>query len=285
MPPGEGAAAVVPAGAGAAVAVNRGFNAQTAVATTRRRTSRLGGRPGGTAHGRRGGRPEAQRARAGRGRNPRGCRGEGAPDPLGAGAPTVPNSRRSSDALPPLPGPRFSDREAADLEPRRSADSGVRPGRLPRPDLPVRPGTLRPVRAGRRPAGSPGARGRGSPSRSAPEAAAAGLGNSAPPPAPAGTQAEPNSRPRCPRRRHPARIVYPAAGIDVVVHPLDPSPAEIASQTIVPPVSFDGYWVTNFGMPGAGSANTTYIMGHSWEGRDAPFNRLSSATAPGTFST
>ena len=66
-----------------------------------------------------------------------------------------------------------------------------------------------------------------------------------------------------------------------MVHPLDPSPAEIESQAIVPPVSLDGYWVTNFGVPGAGSTNTTYIMGHSWEGRDAPFNRLSSAAAPG----
>lgn len=79
----------------------------------------------------------------------------------------------------------------------------------------------------------------------------------------------------------PLRIVYPSAGLDFVVHPLDPSPAEIESQSIVPPVSLDGYWLSNFGSPGAGSTNTTYIMGHSWEGRDAPFNRLSSATAPG----
>jgi sortase (surface protein transpeptidase) len=28
-------------------------------------------------------------------------------------------------------------------------------------------------------------------------------------------------------------------------------------------------------MPGEGSENTTYITGHSWEDRDAPFNRLS----------
>ena len=79
----------------------------------------------------------------------------------------------------------------------------------------------------------------------------------------------------------PLRITYPAAGFDVEVHPLDPSPAEVQSQTIVPPLTLDGYWVTNFGTPGAGSANTTYIMGHSWEGRDAPFNRLSSSAEPG----
>lgn len=27
--------------------------------------------------------------------------------------------------------------------------------------------------------------------------------------------------------------------------------------------------------------NTTYIVGHSWVGQDAPFNRLSNAAAPG----
>lgn len=79
----------------------------------------------------------------------------------------------------------------------------------------------------------------------------------------------------------PLRITYPAAGMDVVVHPLEPSRAEVESQAIVPPVSLDGYWVTDFGTPGAGSSNTTYIMGHSWEGRDAPFNRLSSSAEPG----
>ncbi|BCW65955.1 hypothetical protein NicSoilB4_07180 [Arthrobacter sp. NicSoilB4] len=94
-------------------------------------------------------------------------------------------------------------------------------------------------------------------------------------------QAAPAPPPALPLAAAPVRIVYPSAGFDVVVHSLDPSPAEIEAQTIVPPVSLDGYWVTNFGVPGAGSTNTTYIMGHSWEGRDAPFNRLSSAAAPG----
>ncbi|HEY8752165.1 MAG TPA: class F sortase, partial [Arthrobacter sp.] len=32
---------------------------------------------------------------------------------------------------------------------------------------------------------------------------------------------------------------------------------------------------------GNGSGNTTYVIGHSWEGRDAPFNHLSSAAAVG----
>lgn len=43
----------------------------------------------------------------------------------------------------------------------------------------------------------------------------------------------------------------------------------------------DGYWLSPFGTPGAGSTNTTYVIGHSWEGLDAPFNHLSSAAAPG----
>ena len=100
----------------------------------------------------------------------------------------------------------------------------------------------------------------------------------------AGTTAAPMEAaqpPALPPAAAPLRVVYPAAGFDVVVHPLDPSQADIESQTIVPPVSLDGFWVTTFGTPGAGSGNTTYIMGHSWDGRDAPFNRLSSGTAPG----
>jgi hypothetical protein len=119
----------------------------------------------------------------------------------------------------------------------------------------------------------------GSPTGSSPEEGAAGLGDGAA--GSAGEPAEAGQPPALPPAAAPRRIVYPAAGIDVVVHPLDPSPSDIASRTIVPPVSFDGYWVTIFGMPGAGSANTTYIMGHSWEDQDAPFNRLSSATTPG----
>jgi len=96
-----------------------------------------------------------------------------------------------------------------------------------------------------------------------------------------GPSAPSPAAPALPPAAAPLRIVYPSAGLDVAVHPLEPSPAEIESQSIVPPITLDGYWLTNFGVPGAGSANTTYIMGHSWEGRDAPFNRLSSFAAPG----
>jgi hypothetical protein len=73
----------------------------------------------------------------------------------------------------------------------------------------------------------------------------------------------------------PQRIVYPAIGMDVAVHPLKPSSSDVASQSIVPPETLDGYWLTPYGMPGSGSRNTTYVVGHSWEGLDAPFNRLS----------
>jgi hypothetical protein len=79
----------------------------------------------------------------------------------------------------------------------------------------------------------------------------------------------------------PQRITYPAAGMDVVVHPLAPDSLDAESHSIVPPETMDGYWLAPFGTPGTGSANTTYVIGHSWEGLDAPFNHLSSAAAAG----
>lgn len=79
----------------------------------------------------------------------------------------------------------------------------------------------------------------------------------------------------------PQRITYPAAGMDVVVHPLAPDSHDAESHSIVPPETMDGYWLTPFGTPGAGSTNTTYVIGHSWEGLDAPFNHLSSAATAG----
>lgn len=79
----------------------------------------------------------------------------------------------------------------------------------------------------------------------------------------------------------PIRIRYPAAGMDVAVHALDPDAEAEASRNLVPPETTDGHWLASFGSPGAGSSNTTYIIGHSWVGREAPFNKLSTATAPG----
>jgi hypothetical protein len=110
-------------------------------------------------------------------------------------------------------------------------------------------------------------------------AATSGKGSAATAPT---TQApQPHLPANFPPAAAPTRIVYPAAGLDIVVHPLNPSQEELDTQAIVPPITMDGYWVTNFGTPGIGSTNTTYILGHSWEDRDAPFNRLSSASTPG----
>jgi hypothetical protein len=83
----------------------------------------------------------------------------------------------------------------------------------------------------------------------------------------------------------PQRIIYPAAGMDVVVHPLKPDSDDTVSKSIVPPETMDGYWLTPYGRPGTGSVNTTYVIGHSWEGRDAPFNHLSSSAVPGDVFT
>jgi cytoskeletal protein RodZ len=79
----------------------------------------------------------------------------------------------------------------------------------------------------------------------------------------------------------PQRILYPAAQMDVVVHPLQPDKEETQSQNIVPPETMDGYWLAPFGIPGAGSTNTTYVVGHSFQSIETPFNRLSTAAVPG----
>lgn len=107
----------------------------------------------------------------------------------------------------------------------------------------------------------------------------------APTPAPVPDPA-PSKRPTAavpvgPAASPPQRLVYPAADIDVVIHPLAPTGADQASQTIVPPPTMDGYWLTPYGVPGAGSRNTTYVAGHSWVDRDAPFNRLSTKASVG----
>lgn len=103
-----------------------------------------------------------------------------------------------------------------------------------------------------------------------------------PSPQPTGT---PNAAavqgPILPAASAPVRILYPAAAIDMAVHPLEPDASEVASRTIVPPITVDGYWLTPFGNPGADSGNTTYIIGHSWMDRDAPFNHLSTSATVG----
>jgi len=87
--------------------------------------------------------------------------------------------------------------------------------------------------------------------------------------------------PVLPAAAQPLRIRYPSAEFDVAVHPLDLDGEAQSSRTIEPPATKDGYWLTPFGIPGSGSSNTTYVIGHSWEGADAPFNHLSSAAAVG----
>jgi hypothetical protein len=99
-------------------------------------------------------------------------------------------------------------------------------------------------------------------------------------PAPAGTAAPPVI-PVLPAAAQPVRIRYASAAFDVPVHSLDLDAAAQASQTVEPPATKDGYWLAPFGTPGQGSANTTYVIGHSWDGADAPFNHLSSAAAAG----
>ncbi|GAB3531833.1 hypothetical protein GCM10027403_02940 [Arthrobacter tecti] len=100
-------------------------------------------------------------------------------------------------------------------------------------------------------------------------------------PAPTPTTAEASEPDEGPEAAAPERLVVESAGIDVAVLPLTPTPQDQASQSLVPPFTLDGYWLTNYGMPGSGSKDTTYITGHSWEDREAPFNHLSTDTEVG----
>lgn len=98
---------------------------------------------------------------------------------------------------------------------------------------------------------------------------------------PTESPAQQAAAPALPAAAQPVRIRYASAAFDVAVHALGLDDSAHASQTIVPPATKDGYWLTPFGTPGHGSANTTYVIGHSWEGAEAPFNHLSSAATVG----
>ncbi|MFD5278488.1 class F sortase [Pseudarthrobacter sp. NPDC058362] len=82
-------------------------------------------------------------------------------------------------------------------------------------------------------------------------------------------------RPAGPAAAAPLHVSIKAADFDVRVLPLTVSGDELAAGSLVPPLTLEAYWLTNYGVPGHGSVNTTYIAGHSWDGGDAPFNRLS----------
>lgn len=69
--------------------------------------------------------------------------------------------------------------------------------------------------------------------------------------------------------------------MDQAVLPLSPTELETSLGSIVPPHTADAYWLTPYGVPGTGSTNTTYIVGHSWEGKSSPFNNISSTSRPG----
>lgn len=98
---------------------------------------------------------------------------------------------------------------------------------------------------------------------------------------PTDSPAQEAAAPALPEAAQPVRIRYASAAFDVPVHALEPDDSAQASQTIVPPATKDGYWLTPFGTPGHHSTNTTYVIGHSWEGAEAPFNHLSSAASVG----
>lgn len=79
----------------------------------------------------------------------------------------------------------------------------------------------------------------------------------------------------------PVRLVYPRAGADIAVHPLTPTAAQLAAGEVDPPETQDAYWLTNYGRPGAGSTDTTFLISHRWIGQDAPFNRIGNTATPG----
>ncbi|MGY3567924.1 sortase domain-containing protein [Sinomonas sp. RB5] len=114
---------------------------------------------------------------------------------------------------------------------------------------------------------------------------------SAPPPGPAPSPPPPSARPagapptaevqQPPAAAAPERLDYPAAGASAAVHALTPTAADLAAHALEPPETKDAYWLTNYGQPGAGSTDTTYIVAHRWVGTDAPFNHIGEKAKPG----
>ncbi|UKA50517.1 class F sortase [Arthrobacter sp. FW305-123] len=83
----------------------------------------------------------------------------------------------------------------------------------------------------------------------------------------------------------PLHITYDAVGLDQSVVPLTPTAQELELNSIVPPHTPDAYWLSPYGMPGEGSINTTYVVGHSVEGGGSPFNNISALAKAGDLLT
>ena len=99
----------------------------------------------------------------------------------------------------------------------------------------------------------------------------------APTDAPSNTPApiESSKTPSVPSAAAPVQLAIPAANIDVVVHPMG------CVEHINPPEYDAAYWCTNYGKPGGGSTDTTYLVGHSNGMQEWQFNRLSSQVRVG----
>lgn len=80
--------------------------------------------------------------------------------------------------------------------------------------------------------------------------------------------------PAVPAASAPTRIDYPSAAASVTIHPLTPTADDLASGSVEPPETKDAYYLTEYGQPGAGSEDTTYIVAHRWVGADSPFNHI-----------
>jgi hypothetical protein len=97
------------------------------------------------------------------------------------------------------------------------------------------------------------------------------------PPTPTEAGPAPSPATTAPQGSPPLHIAYPGVGMDQDVLPLTP-PAQ-GQASITPPLTVEAYWLTPYGSPR--SSDTTYIIGHSWEGRDTAFNHLSTRANPG----
>ncbi|MFE7630811.1 class F sortase [Kocuria sp. NPDC057446] len=84
-----------------------------------------------------------------------------------------------------------------------------------------------------------------------------------------------------PSAASPVRLSIDSVGFDADVLPYDPTEEDLAGGSLVPPQTYSGYRLTPYGMPGAGSTNTTYIAGHSHDEVQLPFNRLSNPALVG----